>query len=84
LRDDIETFNYTKLNVEPLDGIPRTVEDSEEEDAYIDSLDSGNSEYDLDYKYKDEESDNGNAITQNEIDWLPGWDKYYKWDENKK
>jgi hypothetical protein len=50
----------------------------------IDSLDSGDSEYDLDYKYNEEESDNDNIITQNEIDWYKGWNKYYKWDENKK
>jgi hypothetical protein len=36
LEDDIETVNYAKLNVETLDRIPKTVEDSEEEDAYID------------------------------------------------
>jgi hypothetical protein len=51
LRGDIETFNYSKLNVESLDGIPRIFEDGDEDDAYIYSLDSGNSEYDLDYIY---------------------------------
>jgi hypothetical protein len=63
-----QIFNFAKLKAEPLDGIPRTVEDSEEEDVYIDLLDSVDSEYDLDYKYNDEESDNENTITQNEID----------------
>jgi hypothetical protein len=67
LGDNIQTFNFAKLNVEYLDGIVRTVEDSEEEYSYIDPLDSGDSEYDLDYIYNDEESDNENTITQNEF-----------------
>jgi hypothetical protein len=29
LGDEIKAFNYTKLNVEPSDGIQRTEEDSE-------------------------------------------------------
>jgi hypothetical protein len=50
----------------------------------VDSLESGDSEYDLNYEYKDEESDNDNNITKNEEDWLKEWNKYWKWDENKK
>jgi hypothetical protein len=72
LGNGIQIFYFVKLNDEPQGGIPKIVEDSEEEDAHIDSLDSGDSEYDLDYKYNDEESDNDNTITQNEIDWYKG------------
>jgi hypothetical protein len=54
------------------------------DDVYVDWLESGESEYDLDYEYNDEESDNDNTITKNEEDWLTEWDKYYKWDKNKK
>jgi hypothetical protein len=28
--------------------------------------------------------DNDNKITQNEINWYTRWNKYYKWDEDKK
>jgi hypothetical protein len=73
-----------KFNIEPVGGRPRIFEDSDVDDAYVDSLEWRDSEYDLHYEYSDEESDNGNTITQNEIDWYTEWDKYYKLDENKK
>jgi hypothetical protein len=84
LGDEIDLQKHEKLNVEFLDDKLRIFEDNYKDDAYIDSLDSVDSEHDLDYKYNDEESDNDNTITQNEIDWHKGWDKNYKWDENKK
>jgi hypothetical protein len=61
-----------KFNIEPVHGIPRIFEDSDIDDAYMDSLESGDSEYDLDYKYNDGESDNDNEITQNELDLYKG------------
>jgi hypothetical protein len=73
-----------KINIEPGHEIPRIFEDSDEDDAYIDLLESGDSKYDLDYEYCDEENDNDNKITQKEIDWYTEWDKYYKREENKK
>jgi hypothetical protein len=54
-----------------LDDRPRIFEENDEDDVYIDSSDSGESEYDLDYRYNnndDNKSNNGNTITQNEID----------------
>jgi hypothetical protein len=41
-------------------------------------------EYDLEDMHNDEGGDNENSITQKEIDWYGGWDKYHKLDENKK
>jgi hypothetical protein len=57
-----------KLNIEPVHGIPRIFEDSKADGAYMDSLESGDSEYYLDYKYSDEESGNDNKITNNELE----------------
>jgi hypothetical protein len=82
--DEIDLQKYMKFSIEPVDGRPRIFEDSDSDDEYVDSLESGDSEYDLDYEYSDEESGNDNEITQNEINWFTEWDKYYKWDENKK
>jgi hypothetical protein len=73
-----------KLNVESINGEPRIFEDSVVDDVYVDSLESGESEYDLDYEYSDEESANDNEITKNEVGWLTKWNKYWKLDENKK
>jgi hypothetical protein len=67
--DDIDLQNHLKFNVEPVHGQPRLFEDSDEDDAYVDSLESGESEHDLDYEYSDEESANDNTITQNELNW---------------
>jgi hypothetical protein len=63
-----------EFNIEPVHGIPRIFEDSDVDNAYMDSLDWGDSEYDLDYKYNDEECDNDITITQNEIFWLKLWE----------
>jgi hypothetical protein len=68
LGDEIDLQNHMKFNIESIRGIPRIFEDSNVDDAYVDSLKSGDCEYNLDYKYSDEESANDNEITKNEID----------------
>jgi hypothetical protein len=83
-RDKIDLQNHMKFNVKPVHGIPRIFEDSDDDDAIVDSLESGDSEYNLHYEYSDEESANDNEITNNEKNWYKEWDKYYKLDENKK
>jgi hypothetical protein len=71
-----------KLNIESVNGEKRLFKESDVDDEYVYSLESGDSEYDLNYEYKDDgESDNDNKITKNEEDWLTKWNKYWKWDE---
>jgi hypothetical protein len=85
LGDEIETFKYAKLvKVKPYQGRKRIVEESDEEDCYSDSVEEGDSEYDLEYVFPDVDGDNENTIVKKEIDWYEGWNKYYKWDEDKK
>jgi hypothetical protein len=69
LADEIETFNYKKLEkVKPYQGRKRTVEETDEEDSYTDSIEEEDSEYNLDYVFPDVDGDNENIITQKEID----------------
>jgi hypothetical protein len=85
LGDDIQTFNYTKLvKVKHYEGRKRIVEESEEEDSYPDSLEEGDSECDLEYMFADVDGNNENAIVQKEKDYYDGWNKYYRWNEDKK
>jgi hypothetical protein len=58
-----------KFNIELVGGRLRIFEDSDEDDGFVDSLVSGDSEYDLHYEYNDEESDNDNTIINNEVNW---------------
>jgi chromatin segregation and condensation protein Rec8/ScpA/Scc1 (kleisin family) len=80
--DPIDIQDYMKLNIESVDGEKRLFEESDVDDDYVNSLESGESEYDLNYEYKDEKSANDNEITKHEEDWLTEWNKYWKWDEN--
>jgi hypothetical protein len=80
LGDEIDLQNLMKFNIESVNGIPRLFEDSDADDTYVDSLESGDSEYDLHYEYNDEENTNNNEITNNELNWYKEWDKYYKWE----
>jgi hypothetical protein len=47
---------------------------------YADSVEEGDSEYDLENVILDVDGDNENKITQKEIDWLE-WHNNYKMDE---
>jgi hypothetical protein len=60
--DRIDIQDYMKLDVESVNGEKRLFEESGVDDEYVDSLESGEYEY----------------------DWLTEWNKYWKWDENKK
>jgi hypothetical protein len=44
LGDEIDLQNHMKFNIEPFHGILRIFKDSDEDDVYIDSLESGDSE----------------------------------------
>jgi hypothetical protein len=85
LVDEIQTFDYGKLTkVKPYQGRKRMFEESEGEDSYSDSLEEGDSEYNLEYVFCDVDGNNENTIDQKEIDWYDGWNKHYIWDEDKK
>jgi hypothetical protein len=85
LEDNIQIFNYAKLiKVKPYQGRQRIVEESDEEDSYTDSLVEGDSEHYLEYVFVDVDGDNENTIVQKERDLYEGWNKYYKWDKDKK
>jgi hypothetical protein len=85
LRGEIQTFNYKKLTkVKPYKGRKRIFEESEGEDSHTDSIEEGDSEYNLDYAISDVDGDNENSITQKEKDLHDEWNNYYTWDENKK
>jgi hypothetical protein len=66
LGDPIDIQNHIKLNIESINGKSRLFEDSDVDVVYVHSLESKKSEYDLNYEYNDEESDNDNTITENE------------------
>jgi hypothetical protein len=85
LGDEIQTFNYKKLRkLKPYQGRKRMFEESEGEDSYTDSLEEGDFERCLEYVFPDVDGDNETTITQKEIDWYDGWNKYHIWDEDKK
>jgi hypothetical protein len=85
LGDKIERLKYAKLiKVKSYKGRKRIVEESEGEDSYTASLEEGDSERNLEYVFTDVDGDNENTIVQKEIDWYGKWNKYYKWDEDKK
>jgi hypothetical protein len=53
-------------------------------EEYEDSVEEGDSEYDLENVIPDVDGDNENKITKKEVDWFGEWHNYYKWDEEKK
>jgi hypothetical protein len=84
LGDEIETFNFKKLiKVKPYKGRKGIFEESEGED-YTDSIEEGDSEYNLENVISDVDGDNENSITQKEKCWFDEWNNYYTWDEDKK
>jgi hypothetical protein len=84
LGDKIKTFKFEKLKkVKPYKGRKRIYEESEVED-YADSVEEGDSEYDLENVILDVDCDNENTINQKEKDWLDECNNNYKWDEDKK
>jgi hypothetical protein len=64
LGNEIETFDFKKLiKVKPYKGRKRIYEESEGED-YTDSVEEGDSEYELQNVIPDVDGDNENTITQ--------------------
>jgi hypothetical protein len=85
LGDEIQTFNYKKLvKVKPYKGRKRIDEEGDEEHSYTDSLEEGDSEYNLKNVISDVDGDNENSITQKEKNWIDEWNNFYKWDDDKK